>query len=206
MSQPGPTHLGDEFAATYARARAGSADDRGVLARAFGEQLRAFVRSRAGAEVRRVVGLDDLCQEALLTFFRRIEGFPPDLGERELLGFLLKIAGWAIGDVLRRKDPVRGESAAVVFEPASPEPSRGPVTRADDRRRLAEIIGRMREGYRSVLECTVLDGLGVPDTAARLGLTEQAVRKRISRARLELRRVLDAARPGGEAAAESPPQ
>ncbi len=73
--------------------------------------------------------------------------------------------------VLKRKGVVQGESAATVLEPAADTPTRGPVTKADENRQLAELIGRLRGSYRSVqtntvLVCTVLHGLSVNETDA----------------------------------------
>ena len=70
----------------------------------------------------------------------------------------------------------------------------------DLRRRAAQIaraFDSLPEAFREVLLLSIIEGMATADVAKILGLREDAVRKRLSRARAELARLLHLPREGG---------
>jgi len=182
--------VGNDFKQLRAGVQSGDPTARESMAQLVLADLRTFVIGQMGREVRRRAEPEDVVQESLLTFFQRLATFPPDLDLDGARGYLFQIAKWRVSDVLRARKLEVGESAAPPMDPERPEPSVGPVTREDERQHLHRAISRMRETYSSVLRCCVIEGRGIADAAVTLGLTEETVRKRLSRAREELRRIL----------------
>lgn len=181
---------GDDFARRYQRARDGDRAAQDALVRDMQTSLTAYVRRRAGADVRRQFEPEDLCQTATIRFLQRLPGFPADLDQNALLRRLLRIARWTIADVLKRRRLVLGESAAPALDPPARQPTMGPVTRADERARIERLLARMRPGYAEVLRRVLLQGQTAAAVAAQLDLEPSTVRKRLERARAELERLL----------------
>jgi RNA polymerase sigma-70 factor (ECF subfamily) len=93
--------------------------------------------------------------------------------------WLASIARNAARDVLRRRRPERdmGELAHEL-----PEPEQAPA--ADDRDEAARILACLRElpeAYRESLSLRLVEGMGGPEIAARLGLTPGSVRVNLCR-------------------------
>jgi RNA polymerase sigma factor (sigma-70 family) len=177
------------FAQTYACARRGDRGAQDRLARSFGEELERHARAQCGSAIRRRVEPRDLVQRALLRFVQNPAGFPEDLTEREFLALLKRSVRQEIAREAERTPREAREASTVRLEPANPSSSRGPVTRADDVRQLHTLLERMRPAYAAVLRCRVLQNLSEDETAAELGLTAEAVKKRLTRAAKELERM-----------------
>jgi RNA polymerase sigma-70 factor (ECF subfamily) len=177
----------DSFARDYHGARQGDRAALDRLSRAFHGDLERFVRRQAGRDVLSVIEAEDLVQQTLAVLARRLSRFPAGLTERELLARVLRLARWEIGRVLERgARRVGAELLPQAPEPSAPTRSRGTVTRADDVRRLREILARMRPAYADVLRSRVLHGRSLAETAAELGLPPETVKKRLARARAEI--------------------
>ena len=180
-----------EFQRQYQLARAGDPGARAWLVERYAERLSSFVRARSGPNVHAREAPEDITQEALLTFLRRLADFPAELSQAEVEARLFQIAKWAIASVLERRRVVREASAAgagsdYVLDPPTPSASRGSVTRADDRRKLGELIARLAPAHAQVVRCVVLEGRSIVETAQQCGLSEASVRKRLQRARAKL--------------------
>ena len=128
-----------------------------------------------------------MVQIAMMTFLERLRRFPEVLSESDLRARLFQITKWKIADPLKNPRRERREgSMEQGFDPVAGRSSRGSVTRADDRRHLRELIGRLRESYATVLQHCVLEDRSIAETASLLELSEENVRKRLLRARNEL--------------------
>ncbi len=91
----------------------------------------------------------------------------------------------------RRRRAVREETVA---KPESDDASDAAliVSRAESSRMLVDEVMALREPHRSVLMLRYFEGLDSPGIAAELGISPEAVRSRLGRARRQLRERLDA--------------
>jgi RNA polymerase sigma-70 factor (ECF subfamily) len=166
-----------------------------------------LVRSYAGrllSVTRRLLGDEDeardAVQEAFLSAFKSIEGFQ---GESRLSTWLHRIA---VNHALmrlrsRRRRPEekiedllpRYQDDGHMLHPAEPWPelSDERLAREETRARVRDAIARLPEGYRTVLVLRDIEELDTAEVAAQLGMTTNAVKTRLHRARQALRELLD---------------
>jgi RNA polymerase sigma-70 factor (ECF subfamily) len=126
---------------------------------------------------------EDLTQETFLRVVRGLERFEPR--ERDL-AWLFRIARRLLSD--RRRDDSRRPT--LVPEAAS-QPSASGDT-ADLRLRLGEALTEVPEAEREAFLLREHGGLGYEEIAALTGVTPDAVRNRIHRARSALREAMSA--------------
>ena len=179
-----------------ARVRAGAFGVFGTLVRRHARRVHRAVRSilRNEAEV------EDAVQQAFLQAFVAIRGFE---GTAAFSTWMTRIA---VNEALMRARQARRTPLHVVPDPELlPSGASGPEQRASARE-LVEAVGaavrRLPPRHRETLQLRCLEGLSVTQAAARLGVSEAAVKIRLSRARRLLRRALEpeeslpGARPG----------
>lgn len=100
---------------------------------------------------------EEIAQRTLLTLFQRASELDP---ERDAAGWIAALAYWEIRTELtrRRRDRARRESADVLTETASPEPTPGETA---ERNRLAEcfrgIVAELAPGDAEALRAFALD-------------------------------------------------
>ena len=140
-----------------------------------------------GTDARRRTEPEDVLQSTIMTFFERLDRFPDDLDQLQVRAYLMQVAKWTIGDVLRAVRGEVGESVLEGRDAAAPQHSTGEVTRQDDIRWTREQIEGLPDLYAPVLWAFYVDGLSVARTAATLGLNPDAVKKRLARGRELLR-------------------
>lgn len=148
----------------------------------------------------------DILQETFLAAVRSVRDFR---GEGKLTTWLFRIAANACRKLHRRGKfeprrhlsleefiPSEDEKALLASAGETPE---AVLLRADLREVLEAGIVSLSPPYRAVLILRDLEGLSTEETADALGLTTVTVKVRLHRARLALRRRLEAAgrRPGG---------
>jgi RNA polymerase sigma-70 factor (ECF subfamily) len=78
------------------------------------------------------------------------------------------------------------------------DPADDVAARLDDERRMGELlrlVGRLPRAEREAIALCVWSGVAYPDAAALLGITEPAVRSRVSRARARLARMVTTTSP-----------
>lgn len=172
------------FRWTYAQARAGDPDAFHHLVDLYRGPLEQFVRRRSGNDVQRRVEPDDVVQEAMLAFYLRLNTFPEDLDEDELRGYALQIARWKIADTVADRPPT---AALIERDTATPVSSTGTVTRADDQRRLRTVLESLPPRDAEVIDLCLIKGRATAQVANSLGLTPEAIRQRLRRARVRLR-------------------
>ena len=153
-------------------------------------QLVAFVRRQLGA-LRRWVEAEDLVQQVAVEYRLRARAGGPQLGPAELRAWLFQRLQWRMASLARKHARRRGETELGRPERvAARAPAEGSVTRADTRRLVRELIAALPEDYAAVVRLCALEERSVTESAAQLGLSEAAVRKRYSRARSALARRL----------------
>jgi len=142
----------------------------------------------------------DAVQETFVSAYRGLDAFA---GDARLSTWLYRITVNAClmkRRARRRRPEVPLEELIPRFledghhlEPPGSWDERGEVAamRAETRALVREAIGRLPEGYRSVLLLRDIEGLDAAETAGVLGLTPNAVTLRLHRARQALRALLD---------------
>jgi len=172
------------------RSGAPGAADR--LARALRAELDESIAKRLSARGRRWSEVDDLVQQVLIEALREVPSLPPDAGAPEVLRNLRRIAACRVRDALRNHQRLVGESAVdLAAGPArAPTESTGPITAADRRRFLEELVERLPEKYADAVRLCGLEGFSCVEAGAHLGLEADTVRKRYETARQALARRL----------------
>jgi RNA polymerase sigma-70 factor (ECF subfamily) len=142
--------------------------------------------------------VEDVTQDVLVQVVRKLGTFR---GEAALTTWLHRVTvNMALAHRSRRAPRQAREVHATLeqFEghgrlPAPRAPERGPVRRALDREARAlinEAVARLPEIYRQTFVLAEMEGLTNPEVGAALGLSVPAVKSRLHRARLLLRRAL----------------
>jgi len=189
---------------------AAASDDRPLLARLRSGEAAAFeelVRSagpRLLAVARRMLRNEedarDAVQEAFLSAFKALDGFD---GHCQLVTWLHRIAVNAALMKLRRarrrpESPIEdllpdfdetGHHLSSI-EPWRPQPL-AELEREEVRSSVRAAIDRLPDSYRTVLLLRDLEEMSTEETARVLGLSANAVKVRLHRARQALRTVLD---------------
>jgi RNA polymerase sigma-70 factor (ECF subfamily) len=140
---------------------------------------------------------EDVLQETFLKAFRHLAGFD---GRSSLSTWLFRIATNEALMLLRRKRPdmvsideplagADGEQEPVQIVDWCCLPERELVS-ADARRRLDAAVTRLPPNLRVVFLLRDVEDLSTRETADALGLSEEAVKTRLSRARFRLREML----------------
>ena len=187
-----------------------SADDATLVARLRGgdaEAFEALVREYGGrmlATARRFVGSEDeardVLQEAFLAAFRAIDGFA---GAAQLSTWLHRIVVNAALMRLRSRRRRREESIEELLprfaedghwaEPPMPWDGGTDelLERRETRTMVRQAIERLPASYRTVLLLRDVEELDTDEAAALLGVTANAVKTRLHRARQALRALLE---------------
>jgi len=149
------------------------------------QKLRRIARRYLPGQSALRSGLDseDLAHEGLLQLIRRVDDFRGST-MAEFLAFAKAVVGQqairqARWQSVRRRElraPARSSEHALHTRTPSADASH-----EEDKRRLKQLLGTLADNQRSVLEQR-LNGLSNAEIAATLGLREDVVRKRLSRA------------------------
>lgn len=171
-----PLLTAEEQASLVARIRDGREDAEARLVELFSQAVRVMVRVRG----RRSLEEEDLAQEVLMTAITAVRR--GQVREAERLGaFVAGIARNVINNRLRSArgaalEPLTGHEAAVVAD------LRQEVARRERAEMVRHALDRLAAPDRRILQMSLLDELRASEIAERLGITEEAVRARKSRA------------------------
>lgn len=166
------------------------------------EPLRDDVRFRLLRSCRDVNEVEDLVQETLI----RAAHFRSSLNDRaSLRGWVMRIARTVLCDHVRRETRLRGvERAEEVLGSIESRESRleaedpsfcvrlggRELDSSELSLLLGDVLSKLSPLERGLLEAYYLDGLGVGETAARVGLTAECAKMRLYRLRGRLKREL----------------
>ncbi|HTF90957.1 MAG TPA: sigma-70 family RNA polymerase sigma factor [Planctomycetota bacterium] len=145
-----------------------------------------WLRRLAGGLARDPDTADDLAQETWLAALRKS---PPE-GEGGLRAWLATV----LRNFARRERRDAGLRALHEPRGARDESIQGPdaiAARVELQRELAEALLALEEPYRSVIVLRYFDGLSAKEAAARLGISNESARQRLSRGLGKLRLRLD---------------
>jgi RNA polymerase sigma-70 factor (ECF subfamily) len=169
------------------RVLAGDSGAFGVLIDRYQGLLTLIAYRRTG----RPGEIEDLVQE---TFVRAFKALPSLEKPERFKSWVAQIASNAALDRVRRRSPVVSfdqESGMLETFPQrdAPRPS-GRLMVEEQRQRLIAAIESLPETYQIPIVLRYLEGMSHADIAKRLGLREEAVRKRICRANEMLHRLV----------------
>ena len=193
--------------ALVARLRDGDAEAFEVLVREHGGRMLATARRFVGSED----DARDVLQEAFLSAFRAIDGFA---GSAQLSTWLHRIVVNTALMRLRSRRRRREESIDGLLprfdedghfvEPVAPWDAATDelMEREETRAMVRKAIDRLPTNYRTVLLLRDVEELDTDETAAMLGVTANAVKTRLHRARQALRTLLERELAGPVRAAE----
>lgn len=166
-----------------------------TLVRAYGGRMLAVARRYLGEEDAR-----DAVQESFLSAFKAIDRFD---GRARLSTWLHRIVVNHCLMKLRRPSTKREESIEPLLptfledghraEPGVQWPANAEerLTRAESRQLVQRSISRLPEQHRTVILLRDIEELSGAEAAERLGITANAVKVRLHRARQALRTMLD---------------
>lgn len=183
-----------------------SVDDRQLIdeclkgrTEAYGELVRRY-QDRVYNTVFRLLGqaedAQDVAQETFLNAFHSLDSFK---GDSQFFTWLYRIAvNAAISLKRKQRVALRLEhgyrAGAVSAEPTDVSEWSQPglaLEKADEERRMQEVLNRLSPDHRSVLVLKEIDGLKYEDIAEVLQVPIGTVRSRLFRAREELRELLE---------------
>src|SRR5216684_2616832 len=178
------------------RLREGDADATETLIDTYGAQAHRLAVHITGSEA----DAEEVVQDALWTVVRRVEMFR---GDAALGTWIHRITANAAYEKLRRRGRRQREVSWDDLSPALDDEKRhlqavgdwsgkggDPAVQTELRTLLTAAIDELRAEYRTVFVLHDMDGMSNPDIAATLDLTVPAVKSRVHRARLLLRRRL----------------
>jgi RNA polymerase sigma-70 factor (ECF subfamily) len=146
-----------------------------------------WVRGLAGTLVRDPVGADDVAQETMLAALTR-----PPLGtdERSLRAWLARVVT-NLSRLALRRNARRERREELAARPMEVAPAAEALERAAMLQRVLDAVLELDEPYRSTVLLRYFEGLDSREVGDRLGVSPEAVRKRLSRGLERLRRRLD---------------
>ncbi|PYM35173.1 MAG: RNA polymerase subunit sigma-24 [Candidatus Rokuibacteriota bacterium] len=178
------------------RLREGDADAAETLINTYGAQAHRLAVRITGSEA----DAEEIVQDALWTVVRRVAMFR---GDAALGTWIHRITANAAYEKLRRRGRRQREVSWDDLPPAFDDEKRhlqpvddwsgkggDPAVQTELRTVLTGAIDELRAEYRTVFVLHDMDGMSNPDIAATLDLTVPAVKSRVHRARLLLRRRL----------------
>ncbi len=169
-------HARDEEWAGWLRAALdGDAAAYDRFLRAVTPHLRAMARRRVAAFGAPAAEAEDVVQEVLIAIHLKRTSWDP---ARPLGPWLGAIVRNKLIDSLRR----RGRRVSIPIEDVMEGLAAETDTRDDDRRDATQLLQKLKEPQRSIVQAISLDGVPVRDTAARMNMTEGAVRVALHRA------------------------
>lgn len=130
----------------------------------------------------------DVAQDVFLTALER----PPEraANEKSLRAWLARVVRSMV-HVGSRSDARRRLRESSVARPPQSDSAAETVARAAQLQLVVDTVMELEEPYRSALLMTYFDGLSAAEAGARLGASEVAIRKRVSRGLQRLREKLD---------------
>jgi RNA polymerase sigma-70 factor, ECF subfamily len=195
-----------DFADLMGRLRRGDPAAAEEVFRRFAGRLIALARQQLGERVRRKVDPEDVAQSALKSFFRRQAGGEYDLEDWDSLWSLLTVITLrkcghqvrhllaARRDIRREQALPRAEDSSATWEVIAREPT------PEEAALLAEAVERLLHGLAGYQRQTVelaLQGCGVPEISAQVGVSERTIYRLLGRVKRKLERLSAEDGPGG---------
>ncbi len=171
------------------------------LYRIYAERVRWMVRFRMNKELRSKLESMDIVQDTLIHALNGLDGFTYN-NEGDFVRWLSKIAENELRGNLRKlhadKRDIRknvrlndnrqttGSRFTGVPAPVNADTPSVILSKRDELARLEKAIDTLKPEYRQVIILTKIDGLSYNEMGKRLGKSDEAIRKLVSRAMAEL--------------------
>ena len=166
------------------RAAGGDRDAFDALIAELSPRVEAYVRSRLGPQVQRVVDAEDVVQETFTKAFEHIERLQWR-GEQAFFGWLASIAD---NIVLGASQKVRRAPLQLDGDVAGDAVSPSRALRREERlARLRSSLDRLSADHREVIVLARIEKLQIREIAARMDRSPNAVKKLLARALEELK-------------------
>ncbi len=167
------------WAAWMARAQDGDQAAYGALLAALSQAVETYIRVRFGP----IVGLEDCVQECLLAVHHARHTYDP---ARPFRPWLFTLVRHRTIDVLRRTQRARDQ------EPAHTAPALGDIDALARRLDGVRVLERLAPDHREAIALTQYAGCTTAEAAAWLGISETALKARLRRGLIAIRKLLDA--------------
>jgi RNA polymerase sigma-70 factor, ECF subfamily len=137
---------------------------------------------------------EDLTSETMLAFVENIDRL--DAGVPKIAGWLRTVVRRKAADHFRKdfRNKIKIATASTAAKAGSALHPGGNLETLETRKRVLEVLDRMSERQRIVLEWKYFDALSVREIAEWLGETEKAIEAALYRARREFRRLFESTR------------
>lgn len=169
-------------------ARRGQREAIDQLCQHFESRLIRYVRSQLGPQARRWTSAEDIVSQALLETLRSLPSLPATVGPEDIQARLKRTAKSRIIDVINR-NRFLGESALEpgALDKPAPHQTQGQVTRDDTRQWIERLVRKLPSTDSQVVRLCILEGRTHEEAAAEIGMSADAVRKRLQRVKTKLR-------------------
>lgn len=145
----------------------------------FEARLKAFIRQKVDNEN----DAEDIFQETLVAASQSLPTFK---GKSSFFTWLCGIANHEIADFYRKKKIKTFLFSRFPFLETLVSEALGPeeeLLKQELRKEVKQVLGRLTEGYSSILRLKYYQGLSMAEIAEKLGMTVKAVESKLSRAR-----------------------
>jgi len=167
------------------------------LCEVYGERVRWIVRLRMGKELRSKLESMDVVQDVLVSALRDLGDFTYK-DEGDFLRWLSKIAENRLRDNVDKlhanKRDIRKEVRLDNREPTTGGRATTPsviMSKKEDLDELAKAMDKLKPQYKQVIVLTKIEGLSYKEISDKLGKSDEAVRKLVSRAMAVLTSVFE---------------
>ena len=156
----------------------------------FLEALVPYIRAVVSCQVHAIADIEDIVQDCLLGIHNSLHTYDPSRRIKPWINAIIhhKVSDYFRG-MSRRKEYTTGTDLNVTLAAPEPNPDREKQERDIDR--AWTLVERLPDGLRQAILLTKRDGLSTRDAASRLGISEAALRKRVSRAYRKLATLYD---------------
>ena len=155
--------------------------------RLFLQKLTPYIRGAMRKKLGTIVDQEDITQECLLAIHKNLASYHPSQPVKPWVSAIIR---YKLADHFRRlsrkKEQLSITADLDVTEAPNPTNDYDEASEKD----AAEILGRLPQKLRSAIELTHINGLSYSEAAEKEGVTEVALRKRISRGFSKIRAVV----------------
>ncbi len=150
----------------------------------FLKKLSPYIHGALRRKLGSIVDQEDLAQECLLGIHKNLQSYQPD---QPIKPWISAIIRYKLADHFRKLE--RNREQLVEKEPIEVTNTSESANKetATSKREASEVLGALPLKLRRALEMTHIEGLSYSEAAEKEGISEAALRKRISRAFAKVR-------------------
>lgn len=145
----------------------------------FLKKLSPYIHGALRRKLGSIVDQEDLAQECLLGIHKNLASYQPD---QPIKPWVSAIIRYKLADHFRKLEKNREQLLGDEEIPVTNEGDDSNKEVATSKREASEVLGVLPDSLRRALEMTHIEGLSYSEAAEKEGISEVALRKRISRA------------------------